>query len=63
MNGDILEVYYKGISEVGYVEYNNNYCEYGIILNVNKDYYWLWKKMDLEVIGNIYDNPELLGGE
>lgn len=58
-----MKVCYKGISEVGYVEYNNNYCEYGIILNVNKDYYWLWKKMDLEVMGNIYDNPELLGGE
>lgn len=61
--GDILKVYYKGISEVGYVEYNNDYCEYRIIINADKDYFSLWKNIDLEKIGNKYDNPELLGGE
>lgn len=62
-NGDILKVYYKGISEVGYVEYDNDYCEYRIIINADKDYFSLWKNIDLEKIDNIYDNPELLGGE
>ena len=61
--GDILKVYYKGMSEVGYVEYDNDYCEYKIIINTDKDYFSLWKSIDLEKIGNIYDNPELLGGE
>lgn len=61
--GDILKVYYKGMSEVGYVEYDNKYCEYKIIINTDKDYFSLWKSIDLEKIGNKYDNPELLGGE
>ena len=61
--GDILKVYYKGVSEVGYVEYDNDYCEYKIIINTDKDYFSLWKSIDLEKIGNKYDNPELLGGE
>lgn len=61
--GDILKVYYKGMSEVGYVEYDNDYCEYKIITNTDKDYFSLWKSIDLEKIGNKYDNPELLGGE
>lgn len=61
--GDILKVYYKGMSGVGYVEYDNDYCEYKIIINTDKDYFSLWKSIDLEKIGNIYDNPELLGGE
>lgn len=61
--GDILKVYYKGMSEVGYVEYDNDYCEYKIIINTDKDYFSLWKSIDLEKIGNKYDNPELLGGE
>lgn len=61
--GDILKVYYKGMSEVGYVEYDNDYCEYKIIIDTDKDYFSLWKSIDLEKIGNIYDNPELLGGE
>lgn len=59
--GDILKVYYKGMSGVGYVEYDNDYCEYKIIINTDKDYFSLWKSIDLEKIGNIYDNPELLG--
>ncbi|MCI7206453.1 MAG: YopX family protein [Clostridium sp.] len=61
--GDILKVYYKGMSEVGYVEYDNDYCEYKIIINTDKDYFSLWKSIDLEKIGNKYDNPELLRGE
>jgi uncharacterized phage protein (TIGR01671 family) len=61
--GDILKVYYKGMSGVGYVEYDNDYCEYKIIINTDKDYFSLWKSIDLEKIGNKYDNPELLGGE
>ena len=61
--GDILKVYYKGMSGVGYVEYDNDYCEYKIIINTDKDYFSLWKSIDLEKIGNKYDNPELLGEE
>ena len=58
-----MKVYYKGMSGVGYVEYDNDYCEYKIIINTDKDYFSLWKSIDLEKIGNKYDNPELLGGE
>lgn len=60
---DILEVSYQRASGVGYVEYDNNYCEYKIIINANKDYFSLWKDINLKKVGNIYDNPELLGGK
>lgn len=66
--GDILEI--KGFSYKGY-------CTGVIKKNVVvefKDYRWscghksllnlsTWKEVTLEVIGNIYDNSELLGGE
>ena len=60
--GDIVKVYpkYEGIDErVGFIEYNNNgwYCI--------KTKYWSYGigsilSFQLEVIGNIYDNPELV---
>lgn len=62
--GDVLKVYHRGISGVGYVEYDKDYCEYRIIINTHKDYFGLWKDIDrLEVIGNMYENSELLEGE
>lgn len=66
--GDILEI--KGFSYKGY-------CTGVIKKNVVvefKDYHWscghksllnlsTWQEVTLEVIGNIYENSELLGGE
>lgn len=66
--GDICNFYSRyGIdtySVVGVVVYNANATEFGIdydstYLGLGRHYY----SKDIEVIGNIYDNPELLGGK
>jgi uncharacterized phage protein (TIGR01671 family) len=66
--GDICNFYSSyGIdnySVVGVVVYNANATEFGIdydstYLGLGRHYY----SKDIEVIGNIYDNPELLGEE
>lgn len=57
--GDIVEVYIPYETSVCIVEWQDCSC---IIRNIkDSDYtYWLDKNFDIEVIGNIYDNPELL---
>ena len=66
--GDILQV--KGFSYKGY---NTGTIKQNVVVEF-KDYHWscgaksllnlsTWKEIALEVIGNIYDNPELLKEE
>lgn len=62
MNGDILEFKQKGIKGIGKVIYKEG-CYWAII--DNKYDCWLAegiRKFKGVLIGNIYDNPELLGG-
>lgn len=61
--GDIVKVYpnYMGLLEkVGVVGYNDTHSAY----QVNYEYWTDWvgslSSFQLEVIGNIYDNPELI---
>lgn len=53
-SGDILKAIHNNHIHIGKVEYNEEYCEYRIELV--DAYTNLWKKLDLEVIGNIVDN-------
>ena len=53
MNGDILKYNFDGKERIDYIEYKENMFTYhnAIRWSLNKD----------EVIGNIFDNPDLLG--
>ena len=66
MNGDIIKVKDNNNKTIiGEVVYDSEYCEYRAI---NKDedgeyYIPLWKCTEPIIIGNIYENPELLKKE
>ena len=61
--GDIVKVTLPdNRKEIGCVEYDEDYCEYRVAIN-NNEYACLWKKLQFEILGNIYDNPELLEKE
>lgn len=55
---DIVKVKHNNCIYIGIVKYDEEHCEYRIELV--DAYINLWKKLDLEVIGNIYDNKDLL---
>lgn len=66
--GDILKlhaIFLAPDDKIGYLEYSPKYG-YSIIFEGNRLYrqeYWAsTNKLNYEVIGNIYDNPELLEG-
>ena len=66
--GDILKlhaIFLAPDDKIGYLEYSPKYG-YSIILEGNRLYrqeYWAsTNKLNYEVIGNIYENPELLEG-
>ena len=67
MNGDIVQIEYKDIKFKGLVKYDETYLAYVIIsTNTTKhefEYLGDYLDYDIEVIGNVTDNPELLGGE
>ena len=67
MNGDIVQIEYKDIKFKGLVKYGETYLAYVIISTntIKHEFENLgdYLDYDIEVIGNIYDNPELLGGE
>ena len=53
--GDII----RSNSERGYIEYYPNDCAFDVV--DDHGFYWLISEMsNIEVIGNIHDNPELL---
>lgn len=63
--GDIVQGLFADQEELeikGQVIYSNGQASY-IIIASNNDEWELGYLDNLEVIGNIYDNPELLGGE
>lgn len=57
--GDIVKVRTVTTCVTGYVEYDAEYCEYRVIIN-NNEYVSLWKQLEIEVLGNIYENKNLL---
>lgn len=61
--GDIVNAKYKKVEITGIVKYDADYCEYRIYNKNETEYMYLWKNINLEVIGNAYDNPELLKEE
>lgn len=60
MSGDIVKTFKD---EICIVEYNYN--AFGLkVIDKSKPYGWVdFIEYQLEVIGNIYDNPEMLKGE
>ncbi len=55
--GDILKDRYGEIFEV---QYCNENCAFGSLLYAHKEFYLLKDFENVKVIGNIYENPELL---
>lgn len=65
MNGDIVAIDYLTCIVTGVVKYSTKYSMY-ILINTNSiadEDKPLGDYRKLEVIGNVTDNPELLGGE
>lgn len=62
MSGDIVKIKCKD-ENIGKIIYEHNRFSIDIT-NMNRDYGRVsFVNNFMEVIGNIYDNPELLGGE
>lgn len=61
MSGDIVKIKYRD-EDIGKVIYEHNGFSIDVT-NMNKNYGRVsFVNNFMEVIGNIYDNPELLGG-
>lgn len=60
--GDIIRVSYRGVeSDVGYVGFDKVTLRYSLM--INDCYYGLTGINKLEIIGNVYENLELLKGD
>ena len=57
--GDIVKVNYSNEESVGQVIWVGNYAEFAIKIS-KKEYRGLYNEANIEVIGNIYENLELL---
>lgn len=56
--GDIVKLYLLGGVEVGHIKYNDEMCRF--MFHTKDGTYSFDNTTDSEVIGNVYDNPELL---
>ena len=62
--GDIVRMFYaSGYVEVGVIRYSNDTCRFRFVVEENHIGYGFDDTDIMEVIGNVYDNPELLKGE
>ena len=66
--GDIVKFRFKTDREeypdlIGYIEYQTTFTAFRIMSNKGRFKIDVLDLKFIEVIGNIYDNPELLGGE
>jgi uncharacterized phage protein (TIGR01671 family) len=58
--GDIIRIYIGGIAHLGQMKWNTRYAQFAVLANTSFDEPHYATQDKPEVIGNIYENPELL---
>ena len=59
--GDIVKMHLMDCADIGFIRYNNECCRFQFVSNSVG--YGFDDTDVMEVIGNVYDNPELLEGD